>query len=414
LIHIDYESQPDPNRAVGRTFCRVVNSFLARRDPAVAFKVGARPYSWGRELRLAGSDARLELGRDFQQINLDEVLERRENRSAWIFPTFAKDVAARRIGFYFKADTSDYDDWLEGALEKLPPNAELGRYGDGGVIVPRLGQWPTLWTEDLIRRSKTDAFSALLEEVWLAQHADRDGVPAEIPKNPRTTWGRPYFIKERKEALLSQIASERRQRRLYAGWDAILTLSGGNILVFLSLCREMWDLAQRTAAINQKTLESAFKAELQSQAIWNVSSDWLRKQDELSGGAFRRRFITRIGTGLRRALMSDKKLSNPGRTGFSLSQEELESDQNSDIRLFLDEATDFGALVRKPHTSKEKDRRPRVKWYISPVLCPNFDLPAVRTKEPYYATIDEVRRWIQTSDAVVLRDMDTSQQTLFR
>ena len=85
LIHLDYERQRDPDKSLGHQLCRVVNSFLATRNPAVSYKVGVKALSWGRELRLFSSDARLEQGRDYQPVDLDEVLRRSENTSSWIF-----------------------------------------------------------------------------------------------------------------------------------------------------------------------------------------------------------------------------------------------------------------------------------------------------------------------------------------
>ena len=70
------------------------------------------------------------------------------------------------------------------------------------------------------------------------------------------------------------------------------------------------------------------------------------------------------------------------------------------MREFLENAADFGSLVKLPHTTKNKDRRRRTKWYLFPILCPNFDIPAIRTKEPYYAAIAEVRRWVTTETPV--------------
>ena len=98
LFHIDYEKTSfEPSRSIGRVFCRVVNSLMSSRTPDVSYKVGVRPYSWEREMRAFGTDARLELGRDYQKVNLDDLLRRKENRSSWIFPKFAGDVAGRRI-----------------------------------------------------------------------------------------------------------------------------------------------------------------------------------------------------------------------------------------------------------------------------------------------------------------------------
>jgi hypothetical protein len=174
----------------------------------------------------------------------------------------------------------------------------------------------------LRKKYASDPFAGLLTEVWVAQEADRSGGLPEAPPpdDKAAPWNREYWQKERKEALLVQVASECRQRKLYAGWNTVLTLSGGNILVFLSLCREIWDLGQR-AASKAGSSSTRFSAELQSQAIWSVSAAWVRKQEELPDGGARKRFITRFGVAVRKALIADK-LSYPGRTGFSITDED--------------------------------------------------------------------------------------------
>ena len=413
LLHIDYATAHTPELSVGRSFCRVVNTFLARRDPAVSFKVGVRPYSWGRELRIYGSDAVLELGRDYQRVDLDDLLRRGEDTASWIFPDFARDVAARRLTATLRGEPVDYKDWLPTALESLTPTQEVARYSRrrDEALVPRLGEWPLPWLNLLKKKYADDAFAGLLTEVWMAQEADRAGSLGEKPPldDKGAPWNREYWQKERKEALLVQIASECRQRKLYAGWNTILTLSGGNILVFLSLCREIWDLGQR-AASKAGGAQTRFSAELQSQAIWSVSAAWIRKQEEFPDGGTRKRFITRFGIAARKALIADKKLSYPGRTGFSVADDELETSERKSTRDFLDSAADFGGLVKLRHTTKERDRKPRHKWYLFPVLCPQFDIPPTRTKEPYYATAEEVSEWISLDNAIVLRGPEASRK----
>ena len=86
LYHTDYDQPVDSKLSLGRAFCRVANSLLALRTPQISYKVGVRHYAWGRELRALNTDSRLELGRDYQMVDLDEVLRRRENTKAWIFP----------------------------------------------------------------------------------------------------------------------------------------------------------------------------------------------------------------------------------------------------------------------------------------------------------------------------------------
>ena len=410
LLHIDYANKDNVEQSVGRSFCRVVNTFLSRRDPSVSFKVGVRPYSWGRELRILGSDAQLELGRDYQRVDLDELLRRGEDTSSWIFPQFAGDVAARRLRATLKSVPGDYQDWFQGALESLDARKEISKYcsSRSKPLVPRLGSWPGPWIRLLQSKYETDAFAALLLEVWMLQESERRGTLPEYPPadDRAAPWNREYWRKERKDALLIQIASNCRQRKLYAGWRTVLTLSGGNILVFLSLCREIWDLAQR-AASKVDTDPAQFSVELQSQAIWSVSASWVRKQEEFPGGAARRRFITRIGLAIRKGLIADKKLSYPGHTGFSLIDDELDAPEARPVKDFLDSAADFGALVKLRHTTKQRDRRPRQKLYLFPVLCPHFDIPPVRTKEPYYATADEVAKWIGSDEPIAFATQES-------
>jgi hypothetical protein len=412
LLHIDYAKPQDLELSVGRSFCRVVNTFLARRDPAVSFKVGVRPYSWGRELRIHGSDALLELGRDYQRVDLDDLLRRGEDTTSWIFPDFARDVAARRLTATLGGEPADYKEWLPTELKSLTPTEEVARYSRRRQepLVPRLGDWPPPWLGFLQRKYAADPFASLLSEVWMAQEVDRAGsLPEEPPVDDDTApWNREYWQKERKEALLVQIASECRQRKIYAGWSTVITLSGGNILVFLSLCREIWDLGQR-AASKAGSPSTRFSAELQSQAIWTVSAAWVRKQEEFPDGGTRKRFITRFGVAARKALIADRKLSYPGRTGFSISDDELDAAAKS-LKDFLDSAADFGTLVKLRHTTKERDRRPRHKWYLFPVLCPQFDIPPTRTKEPYYASIDEIADWIQRDEPIALRAPDSNRK----
>lgn len=97
LYHTDYADRRHAG-VLGRTFCRVINTLLSHRSAWVSYKVGVRHYAWGPELRGLDTDARLEHGRDYQIVDLDEVLKRREDTKAWIFPRFAQDVAATLIG----------------------------------------------------------------------------------------------------------------------------------------------------------------------------------------------------------------------------------------------------------------------------------------------------------------------------
>ncbi|MCG2672789.1 hypothetical protein ACFPFP_38425 [Bradyrhizobium sp. GCM10023182] len=116
---------------------------------------------------------------------------------------------------------------------------------------------------------------------------------------------------------------------------------------------------------------------------------------ETGRSAERLRFVRGIADKFGIALLSSRKLSNPGHNGFSVTDEDL--DRSPDVKDFLEELSDYGNLLVLKHTTKEKDRRCRRKWYLNPILCPNFKLPYKRLKEPRYVSAAEVADWMRKS-----------------
>ncbi len=57
--------------------------------------------------------------------------------------------------------------------------------------------------------------------------------------------------------------------------------------------------------------------------------------------------------------------------------------------------SDYGTIVVSPHTTKEKDRRSRQKFYLNPVLCPQFKMHYKRLKEPAYLHPNKVEDWMR-------------------
>jgi len=400
LYHVDYGGATAGGSTMGGGLCRVVNSLLALRTPGIFFKVGVRHYAWRRETRVFNTDQQLELGRDYQLIDLDQVLRRPENPRTWIFPRFATDVAARRIEASAPGKDAGAGGRFRKSLKGLTPQEEVERYCRGDPRKLRATQdadWPEEWAGFVERLFERDKYYGKLAEVWVRQkmRGKRTALDQEVPSDDTVPWKTTWWAKERREALLSQIASDCQQRRLYAGWDTLLVLSGGNILVFINLCREIWDHWQRAISFEEEPADK-IPADIQSQAVRIVASDWLEKQEEFPRGSTRRRFVVRLGIAIRARLLSDRTLSYPGNTGFSLVEEEWKADDV--VREFLNEAVEYGSLVALPHTTKKEDRRRRTKWYLAPILCPNFEIPATRTKEPYYASVGEVRGWITSPE----------------
>jgi hypothetical protein len=106
-----------------------------------------------------------------------------------------------------------------------------------------------------------------------------------------------------------------------------------------------------------------------------------------------------LGPFFRKRLLDDEPMSYPGETGFSLSKDELDSEPL--IRRFLNDAVDYSDLYDAAHTTKERDRRPRRKWYLTPILSVMYQIPEAHKKEPYYATLSEVKMWLHQAGVVI-------------
>ena len=392
----------------GSLFREIVNKALSLRDPNVSYRIGTRGYAWDEHPRVYGTVGNLERDRNFKLVDLDEILRRRENRKTWVFPEFAEDVFRKRLLFAQYRDVPDSD-----ALEKVfgsGPSSEqravryCGKASSRAIKIDK--NWPQQWRTYLLQLAERDALSARLGEAW-ARQKGKGKVVNEEPSDP-PIWNQyktRYWRKERIQAALMQIAGRCAQRMIWAGAEDILELSGGNILVFVSLCQHIWSAWLRT--IRSADLAESDNAipklddMIQAVGIHEASTHWYNKLAEESGGTTRQRFVTLVATDLERKLYNDEALSYPGANGFSLEIAEIEA--HSNLRDFLNECVDYGALVDAPHTTKETNRRPRRKWYLNPVLSPYFRLPHVRTKEPAYLSVKDVLAWLDASQSGVSR-----------
>ena len=187
------------------------------------------------------------------------------------------------------------------------------------------------------------------------------------------------------------MASNKQQAILLFGPKEIIGASGANILSFLTVCQKIWSIYMASATKSRQTLEPLPKdldKNIQSAGIKEASRVWFDKISELPGGGQRKRFIKSLGQQLSKGYLSDLSMSNPGKTGVSFSLDDLETSPG--LMKVLDECVDYSLLDKKDHTTKLSDRRPRVKYYIEPILCPFFKLPYQQTKEPAYVKSEDI------------------------
>jgi hypothetical protein len=398
FVHVDqYEelANLEADASPGIDYRAVINRALARRDPFLSYRIGSRTHAWDEHGRIFGTTAKLEEAREYKYFALDELLRRHENRKTWIFPAFAADVFARRLSFAgLTPSTRDSQDLLRDVFGPGLTADEKGRRyaGQNRTRSVRVDDdWPEDVKQLLLRLAEADPLSARLGEAWILQKGF-EGVDAAPWNSP----ARQYWKKERIDLALIQIAGRCMQRPIFSGHEEIIDLSGGNILIFLSICQFIWDAQLQSEAERPEArgvLRTNLSPDVQALGIFKASDYWLKKIPQETGrSAERLRFVREFGTRVSRELFSDRKLSNPGHNGFSLADSEVEMFPK--VKTILQDLSDYGAVSQLAHTTKERDRRVRHKFYLNPILCPAFRIPYKRLKEPRYLSATEFRDWL--------------------
>ena len=411
FVHIDqYEELANLSTTETNSpdYRRVINRALARRDPHISYRIGTRGHAWRDHGYIQGVEAKLEEERDYKFVDLDSMLRRNEDRKTWIFPGFVADVFARRLGHVGLAPKgADGKRLLATTLGSGLRSAEKAkRYGGRSPArsVKTDKEWPEPFKSGLGELAVTDPLSARLLEAWVLQRLDR------VPKGRRQAAVealdmseyeamrlKEWWHKERVDLALIQIAARCQERPIWCGHEEVMALSGGSILTFLSLCQFIWDAHNQFGTASAAAGGGApVDPGIQAVAVFKASQYWLRKIGTETGrSGDRLRLVREIGTVLARELYSDRNMSYPGRNGFTLADEELE--RYPHVKSLLDEMSDYGSLVAWPHTTKEKDRRARTKFYLNPVLCPQFKIHFKRLKEPLYVDPGTVESWMSAA-----------------
>ena len=402
----------------------VINKALASRNPEVSYRIGTRGYSWKRHGRIHGTIGNLEFMRDYKYIDLDQILKKDEDDSASaknVFDSFAKDVFARRLRY---AQFTFSDELDEELLERvygpnLTPKQKVNQ--EMGLREPEKylkidAKWSKETKVALIRLAKKDLYSAKLGEFWVRQKGDREDLDVRDELLPWMRNSNRWWRKERANILAVLIASQSRQKSIWAGAKEILELSGGSILAFLGLNQFIWStwLQRNDRPEDSRSTLPEISVGVQSTAIHRASNAWYDMIFQQSGrSAERARFVKNVGDVLRYKILSDEKLSYPGANGFSVQNEEL--DNLPAVRGFLEQLADYANMLMLRHTTKNPGAGQRTKFYFHPIFCPTLGLPYVRTKEPYYARIREVADWIYKAgyDVPLSQSSKAQQEELF-
>ncbi|NOS99820.1 MAG: hypothetical protein HOP29_04255 [Phycisphaerales bacterium] len=401
---------------VGGHYRRIVNKAIGLRDSRVWYRVGTRQYAWDGDLRMFGTNDKLEHLRDFRFIDLDDMLRRKEAIKTWIFPKFVEDAFCRRLkqAEYRGAEAHGLVRLVFGATED--PSSAATDYARNSTAqrVLKLTGFSPAWHTFLTELCSVDPLSAVLAAAWARQRGtagkqgDRLKKPPPIASEP---WKRPYWRKERIRQALLQIAARSAQRLKWSGQEHILALSAGNISIFLSICHEVWDAflrAERRKPSERRRdpIAKGMDPDVQAVGIQTASAYWYDKITEQPKGDDRQRFLDEIAREFRSWLVDDDSMSYPGHNGFSVAIDEL--DRQPAIASFLGDSSDYGDLYEVPHTTKDKNRKQRKKWYLSPILSVYYQVPESHVKEPFYATGAKVAEWIDRAGIVLEGRVDQS------
>jgi hypothetical protein len=392
-------------QGLGSTYQSVIHKLLAMRDASISFRIGTRPFAWNDQAQsILGTTASIEAFRNYVLISIDDVLRRPENIKTYIFPNFAEDIFTKRLkesGYNFENRRNVRSTISEVFGDGMSPTEKALKYMANSKerAIEIDPEWPESWTVFLKELASRDPLSARLGEAWARQSQKKNIIQNPPTKAPYPWDEKKYWKKERIDQALIQLASRNRQQLIWEGRDDILKLSGGNILAFLSLCQQIWEVWMRdTGKKSPNNTLPKLDTSIQTLGILETSSKWYESISTVKGGKNRKSFISYVGTKLYKKLVDDSKMSYPGHNGFSVKSSDLE--KAKDIDLFLKDSSDYGDLQVRPHTTKNKAGESRTKWYLNPIFSPRFKLPVSHTKEPYYISLDDLSDWLSELEII--------------
>ncbi len=402
--------EKDKNGSFSTIFRSVVMRMLGNRDNRVSYRVGARPYSLTTGVQGFGNNAFTEEMREFRIVDIGELMQSRESKRS-LFPSFCDDVLYRRLkeaGFKVSAKTPSYTKYIFGG--RVLPEDKVARFiqSTGSKVISRNSEWPNDLRNTLIELAEREPMSAKLGEAWLRQNIDKEKISRELLLSE--PWQRKqWWKKERKQLALLQIFSASNQRLVWYGSNDIVSLSTKNIFTFLSICQFIWAEYLRSNERRDLRIPKNIEPSIQAMGIMSASEYWLRKvKAEPKGGDDRHKFVNVVGSYFRDKMRADKRMSYPGANGFSLSLSVLEDHDYVDE--FLDNCVAFGVLEKARHTPKTKSRGQSMKWYLSSILTPYFQIPTAHTKEPFYAKINDVIEWLGQAKVAPVSDIDAEKR----
>ena len=286
----DLERLNTPDSQLGTKYQEIVHKLLGMRDYSVSYKIGTRDFAWTKKNKVIfGMTATLERKRDYNEVSIEEIFKRSENRRT-LFPKFSEDILRRRLqfaGYDVLANIKNTSRYIFGS--SLSPLDRINQFyirseSSREKVVHLDPHWPADWNDFCRNLSMENILSAKLAEAW-ARQKGKEEITRNIPEKDYPWENKKWWKKERIEQALMQIASRNSQRLHWSGHEDIIDLSGASILAFIYLCKYIWDAWLKDNRYNVETDKSPLlNREIQSIGIEKASQYWFEDITQESGG----------------------------------------------------------------------------------------------------------------------------------
>lgn len=410
-------------------FRPLVNKALylaSRGGTGVEFKIGTRPYAYG-NLSLPGEGGRLQSSREFLEVNLDRYVDE-------IYPAFAGELFRKRMSVFSQ------ERMPKSAPASFFPRLTAEEEGDAYVrgeardmerhISPFVRAWEALgvsradchaivancelrgarplhavlacigitrWLEDPssgvpvgcspVGGGVVESGSAYLRQLLLLV-AERYRVGTAAASRGVDSLRRvDNFVRDTEEGALFQLASyHKNQKRIYAGFENLVTLSSNVALVLIEILRAAFD---RLILSGRGSGGKAIEPRWQSEAVYRVAESWFNRiPKDCDFGEAQHRFLRGLGLSMR-LLQLHPAAPNPSPNGFSVEEKPEQDSERSrtprdDAVVLLKEAVGWGLLEEDKHNDKTRGRARRRKFRLNRIFCPYFGLTINRKKDPVY------------------------------
>lgn len=407
-------------------FAKAFNSFIGEAVrsavPNLNIKIGTRPNAM-KDLKTLENTG-LKMGREFYSIKLDDVFRRRRK----IYNELLRDIANKRLENenWFKKREKHGATKIKKILEDLKPSEEAEKYRRGqegeykhlrNIKKCCMGLHEHKLYENL-RKRIIDSTKNILPQKFLSVIVCRKLRRLKIKKSGKPIYDLDkiikeitsdletyvrffkdgeknskiyYTLKDMREPSLFQIASSYNRPKYYFGFDTIAYMSEGVPLYFLWLCKGIFD--EFRYKIDDVPRKGPIKIGVytQTKGIINTSSE-IREQaeKELIYGMELVNLLDQLSF-IFRYLLQHPRAHYPSPNSFSLPHKDqwlnAESSDGDIHRLkdVLNEAIDWGYLIKKTHRSKEAGSvKSRTKFNLFSILSAVYDISVPHLKEPLY------------------------------